>query len=345
MPHSKKFEQIMREITGALTGDSKHDIEYLNQMVQEYQEHPMGDAIIKELSRLLYNILPDGDKDNLKKAVQQEGARLQLAVQTAMYYMKQQKYLQAREVLSKELKRYERMYAGSGSSRVAIYCMEEPFDRTLYSFYGKEKKEFQTVEVPFAMAYYTYAIVMERLNQAEAARKVLDNGLRWNPFSAPLHLQRAELLGEHVDELALLEGSKTALLYAYKAPLVARCFANFGKYYLNQDKDELAIGCFMVCQQYDENNESAMKGLRTAYDKTKGEVIPPSIERLKELAAAEDLPIGANGDVVGLAYTYGRHFFNEKQKEPTRYFLSIAYDLTWDKEVEKVLKSLEDRKN
>lgn len=341
MSQSKRFDQIMREITGGLSGDAGQDVEYLNQMIEKYQEHPLGDMIIKELSRMIYNLLPEEERESFFQAVRQEGARLQLAVQAAMYQMKNKKYLQARELLAKELKRYERMYAGSRSSKVDLYCMEEPFDRTLYSFYGKGGRELQTVEIPFALAYYTYAVVMERLNQTEAARRALDKGLSWNPFSAPLHLQRAELLGREIDELALLEGSKTALLYAYKPALVARCYANFGSYFMRQDKNELAIGCFMMCQQFEENNEEALKGLRAIYDKTEGTVLPPDIERLKELAAGEDLPLGANRDVVGLAYTYGRHFFNEKQDGPTRYFLSIAYGLTGDKEVKKVLDSMD----
>lgn len=343
MADSNEFQEIMREITNGMTGNKKHDRKYLNEMAEQYQDHPLGERILKEISRLMYSVLSEEEQTQLNASLKQEGIQLHLAVQAAMYHIQNKKYLQAREVLAKELKRHEKLYPYKNTDTVEYYCFDEPFDRVMHGYYAKSDKACEGIEVPFTMAYYVYALVMEDLNQMDAARKALDKALHWNPYSAAILLKRTEIISKSLDEIALLEGTKTALLYAYKPALVAECYANFGKYYTKQEKYALAIGCYMMCQEFDENNKDAMQGLKKLYEITKGTVSPPSFEEVKRLAEEEDLPLGPNRDIVGLAFAYGKKYYEDANYEAAKYFLQIGYDLTGDEDVEKILQEIAHR--
>lgn len=339
----KSFDEIMKEITSGMTGDQRHDREYLNEKMEEYQEHPLSEQILKELGRLLFTVMPEEEQAQFKATMKQEGVALHLAIQAAMHHMRNKKYLQAREVLVKEIKRHEKIYPYKNTDTVEYYCFDEPFERTLHSFYSKSQKKCENVDVPFPMAYYVYAMIMMELGQMETARKALDKGLRWNPYSAVMHLKRTEIISQSLDEIALLEGSKNALRFAFKPDTVASCYANFARYYIGQKEYELAIGCCMISQNFSENNEDAMILLKEIYNVTEGKVMPPSMEKVRRLAEKEELPFGPDRDVVGLAFTYGKKYYEEGNYEPAKYFLQIGYDLTGDEDAGKVLEDIEKR--
>lgn len=341
----KSFDEIMKEITLGMTGDQKHDREYLNEKMEEYQEHPYSERILKELGRLLFTVMPEEEQAQFKETMKQEGIGLHLAIQAAMHHMKSKNYLQAREVLIKEIKRHEKLYSYKNTEDIEYFCFDEPFERTLHSFHSKSGKKCENVDIPFPMAYYVYAVVMMELNQMETARKALDKGLRWNPYSAAMHLKRAEVISRSLDEIALLEGSKTALQYAFKPDLVAGCYANFARYYMGQKKYELAIGCCMISQNFSENNEDAMLLLKELYKVTEGKVMPPSMEKVRKLAGEEELPFGPDRDVIGLAFTYGKKYYEEGIYDAAKYFLQIGYDLTGDEDAGKVLEEIDKREN
>lgn len=50
--------------------------------------------------------------------------------------------------------------------------------------------------------------------------------------------------------------------------------------------------------------------------------------------------MGADDDILGLSVSYGRHFLEQNAPDAARYFLSIAYDLTDNEEIGKMLESL-----
>ncbi len=333
-------QEIIDQVVAGMTGDQKHDWEYLNQKLEEYEEHPLGSEISKEIGRLLYSVMPEEERERFRKTMEQEGVELHLAIQNAVHHVRNKQLLQARAVLAKEIKHQEKLYPYKNTEKIEYYCFDEPFERALHSHVSQGHKECHNLSVPFPLAYYIYATIMMDMNQMEAARRALDKGLRWNPYSVSLILKRAEVISKSMDEIALLEGTKTALLYAYKPEQVSACYANFARYYLQQKQYKLGIGCCMIAQHFSENNEDALEILKQLYEETDGEVMPPNMEEVKELAKEADLPFGTNRDVIGLAFAYGYQYYKEKIYEPALYFLQIGYHLTDDEDAETAIEEI-----
>ena len=62
----------------------------------------------------------------------------------------------------------------------------------------------------------------------------------------------------------------------------------------------------------------------------------------RQYAEKYGFPIGADDDILGLSFSYGKHFYQENAADAARYFLGIAYDLTDDDEIKKMIDSLPD---
>ncbi|MGN0270418.1 MAG: hypothetical protein ACI4CX_06955 [Candidatus Weimeria sp.] len=70
------------------------------------------------------------------------------------------------------------------------------------------------------------------------------------------------------------------------------------------------------------------------------DVTDPSNDEIDECSKKYGFPDGSNDDVIGLAYTYVKHFLKEKKEKAARYCMEILYGLVPDKEIKKVIDSI-----
>ena len=64
MADNNIFEDIMKEITRGLSGDSKKDVDYLQEQMEKYKDHEYGKEIIRAYGRLIYEVIPDEKRRN-----------------------------------------------------------------------------------------------------------------------------------------------------------------------------------------------------------------------------------------------------------------------------------------
>ena len=64
------------------------------------------------------------------------------------------------------------------------------------------------------------------------------------------------------------------------------------------------------------------------------------MDELKKIAEKYGFPVGADPDVLGLSYSYGKHFAEAGQYAGARYCWEITYGLTDDEEIKKMIESL-----
>ena len=67
MADNKDFDSIMREITRGLSGDSATDIAYLKEQMEAYKDHEMGKEIIRACARLMYDLIPEDKKKDIRQ--------------------------------------------------------------------------------------------------------------------------------------------------------------------------------------------------------------------------------------------------------------------------------------
>ena len=60
----------------------------------------------------------------------------------------------------------------------------------------------------------------------------------------------------------------------------------------------------------------------------------------EEYSKQYGFPLGADNEVVELAYNYGKSFLEEKEYEGAKYCLGIAYELTDDEGIKEMLAAI-----
>ncbi len=134
--------------------------------------------------------------------------------------------------------------------------------------------------------------------------------------------------------------TKEIMNFAFRPKDLARGFRNLGYYFAEMQLYDVAAGYLHLSLAYEKESNVAQSELYYIQSKVRGKSIQPSDEQLRQYASQYGFPLGASGDVLGLAYTYGKHALEEKEFEKARYFLEIVYGLTDDEEVRTLLEKL-----
>lgn len=168
----------------------------------------------------------------------------------------------------------------------------------------------------------------------------MEKAVRWNPTNATIAFEYAESFKIIGDLERFYEISKGIFKYAFRSADVARCYRNLAFYFVENELWSEAIGCNIMSLQYDKESKNAQSELYYIQQKTHGQIKEPSLDDMKEYGKKYGFPIGADNDVLGMAYAYGKHFFDQKEEEPARYFFTILYNLTEDQQIKELLDQL-----
>jgi hypothetical protein len=133
-----------------------------------------------------------------------------------------------------------------------------------------------------------------------------------------------------------------AFKIAFRPEHVARCYRNLGFYFVEKELYSEAIACYLLSLQFEKESKQVQSELYYISSKTGGKVKQPSMTEARQYAEKYGFPIGADDDILGLSLSYGKHFYQENAAEAAKYFLGIAYDLTDDDEIKKMIDSLPD---
>ena len=104
-----------------------------------------------------------------------------------------------------------------------------------------------------------------------------------------------------------------------------------------------AIAAYLLSTRFERESKQVQSELYYI-NQVAGGVKEPSYEEVKQYSEKYGFPMGADNDILGLSYTYGKHFMEEGQNEAARYFISILYELTQDDEIKKMLDSIPESK-
>ena len=92
--------------------------------------------------------------------------------------------------------------------------------------------------------------------------------------------------------------------------------------------------------QFERDSEQALKELYYVDEKTNHELEKPPIEKVREYSEEYGFPIGADLNVLNLAFEKGKEGLEKRNPGLARYFFTILYDLTKDPDIKAALDKL-----
>ena len=220
------------------------------------------------------------------------------------------------------------------------HCFNEFFEEALYEYHAEPSKDLRHATYPLDVIYTQYGSLLVDLNRPKDAEAALDKALRWNPADVKIMFERAETRKLQGDMQGFFQMTLDAFKYAFRPKQVARCFRNLGFYFTEKELWEESVACHTMSLQFDNQSNLAMSELYYIQQKAGKVIPPPKMDRFREISEQYGFPAGADRDVLGLSYNYGKHFAEQGNTAAARYCWEITYDLTDDEEIKELIDKL-----
>ncbi len=340
MANKKEFDKIMHCITAGLTGDATSDLTYLQEQCDAYKNHEMGKEIVRACGRLIYEMIPEDKRTELDKAIENDSAGTEAILEEVRFNIFKKDFDKALSIMAPLVRKFDegQFFQDDQVSEYRIF--DETFEEVLYRFRYRPEKDVRHTPIPLTEVYLLYGSLLIDLKRLPEAQESLKKALHWNPVSFKItseYIETYKMLGD-LDNFFRL--SVDAFKIAFRPEHVARCYRNLGFYFVEKEQYSEAIACYLMSLQFERESKQVQSELYYINSKTGGTVKQPSMAEAKQYAEQYGFPIGADDDVIGLSFSYGKHFMQESIPEAARYFLDIAYGLTDDENVKKMIDKL-----
>lgn len=340
MADKKDFDSIIREITGELTGDFKIDIAYLRDQMEKYKDHEMGKEIVRACGRLMYELIPDDDKESFQKVINNTATGTEATLEEVRFNIYKKDFGKALQIIEALVIKVEDMNAFEDDQVSEYHVFDEFFEEILYKYRAKPEKDVRWAQIPYTDIYMLYGSLLFELERIPAAQEALRKGLRWNPVSFRITAEYIETYKVTGDLEQFFSLTRDAFKIAFRSADVARCYRNLGFYFVEKEMWSEAIACYLLSMPYDSESKNAQSELYYINVNTDGQVSEPTMDQIKEYGEEYGFPVGADEDIIGLSFFYGKHFLEQNEPDIARYLLSIAYDLTDDDEIAEMINKI-----
>ena len=334
MSENKDFEMIMKEITGGLTGDAEADLVYLTEQGDKYKDHEYGKEILRACGRLMYELIPDDKKEKLDESLAKDNLGFDAALDEAKFNIYKKNYNKALKLLEEMIDKYGNTGLFEDDAVSEYHCFSEPMEEILYRRYTQPEKDIRMAGINFAALYHNYGSLLVELNRLDEAADALFTAMRWNPAYTGIAFEYAETFKMRGLLEAFKDFSKNIFKYAYRPEDLARCYRNMSFYYVEKQDYETAACCLIFSKHF---SDSEMAASELYYiGQVTGQLYKPTLEEIEEHFEEHDIPLGPDKEVLGIAYSYGRHLYEQGEMQGAVYFLEIFTDFIQDEEVVKM---------
>ncbi len=333
---------IMAKIESGLTGDRDRDAHYLYRMVEQYQDSEYAEEIARGCADLLRQMIPEeGQKtlDLLMKMDQEVNEALMDAQkQMSVGHMKE-----ARQILDAAVKKVESYKLYQDTTGEEYRTFEEPFEQALYLYRSGTKRRIQRADESLQRLYFLYGYLLAEHAEMGKARAMLKKAQHFNPVSASIGLQIADTYKQEGKLNRFAKETMGVFRNAFKEETIAACLRNLAYFFAEKGFWQESYDFNLLSLTFDENDEETMHELDYVSNSAREEGLDLHQPKPEDFAGYEKrygFLTHADPDVIGIAWSTGKHDFEEGNARSAAYFLTIVYSLTHDEEAKAMLDRL-----
>lgn len=236
--------------------------------------------------------------------------------------------------------RADELHAYENDSVSEYFCFQSTMEELLYKIINEPTKEVRASQYPYAKVYLEQGSVYFEAGLYKEAEKALKKARRWNPASIKIAAEYMETLKVRKDWKKFKKTTIQMFKYAHCRADVARLFRNLGFYFVEMEEYAAAKMCYTLSLNYEPKNKNAMAELYYIDDKTNGAYKLPTQEEAEKIANKHGFPLGVDSEVLSVALSLGMNCLKDNQLDGVKYFMGIAYELTGDEEIKKLIDGL-----
>lgn len=245
---------------------------------------------------------------------------------------------EAAHLLKKEIERVEQLnlYADGNAD---YYDFNTLMEMVMFQSRHPEIQPVADIEEPLNRLYAMYGSVLLELGELDKAEEALAIAMDWNPMSADIAFEHAEVFKQKKDLEKFKQLTTEIFPVCYKRREIAHAYRNLGYYFAEKQMWDESVGCYLLSMTFAEaeGRFQAENELKYIYDVTKGEASRPSLGAMRSFGQKYNFPIGPDANVIETAMLYGKTMLANKKYQHASYFLDIAYKLTESKELAELL--------
>jgi len=331
------YNSIMQDIITGMSGDDEKDIEYLKGQMEKYKNHENGKEILRACGRMIYNLIPEDKRTEIEKIMDEQQNQVENSIDEIHLALQNQDVDKAVQLVTKLANQADELHMYEDDSVSEYYTFFSPMEETLYRIINEPQKDVRQAQHPYARIYLEQGSVYFEAEKYDEAEKALEKALRWNPVNTQIACEYLQTLKVRKDWKAFLKCITKQFKYAYKKTAIASLYRNLGYYFFEVEEYANSKLCYVLSLQFEENNMNALMELKYIDEVTAGTIELPSEAEAKNVAFQYGFPLGANDDVIGIAYSLGKKYLENGEMDGAKYYLSIAYELTEADEIKTML--------
>lgn len=335
------FKQIMAEITSGLTGNFKEDYEYLQNQMEKYKEHPLGKEILRACGRIIAENTPKELKERISRAFNNDYSAYEQTIEEAKFNMYKRDFDKALRIIEPLAKDLDECNLFGNDSESEYFTFDNQFEEIMYKIMKNPTRTVRRAGLPFAEVYFIYGNLLFEMKRYDEAAVTLDKAMRWNPMSANIAFERAEIAKVKgcLDEF--LERTKIILEHAYEPLSVAHCYRSFAYYFVEKELWDAAKSCLIMSLQYEPDNKTAVSEMYYIENSASCAPRQLSFEELMQILGDNGIDVSATNDVLSIAFSLGKHFMDNEIYEGAVDMFQIVYNMTQDEEIKVLLADAE----
>jgi tetratricopeptide (TPR) repeat protein len=254
--------------------------------------------------------------------------------------MNKSNFLNALDIIEELVKNIEDSGWYKEDNESVYFNFSNQLEEILYNEIYKPEKEIKDIPENYAGVYFRYGVLLFELEKYDEAKTALEIANKYNPMRTDILFELSEVYKMKNDWENYLKINSMCMDYAYSVKAIARCYRNFGFYYIEQENYELATALFQFSLFFEPDQENAKAELLYIMQKIGKVIDKPNMEKIIELIKSNNIQIGANKLVLNIAYHISKAAQKANYTDMAKFYLEIVYDLTGDSDIQKEIEAM-----
>ena len=297
------------QISSNLTGNYELDAKYLIAQHEIYKSHEDYEKISRSIRALMYNLIPKDKILEFKKAVNQNNF-IEKALLKVETQLQKNDFNEALKIIEPLIAEVERICKVSIDDDInEFHNFDSFFEEQIYMEIFRPVKKVRQMPWRCALAYLKYGAILFELKKNDEAKNFLEKANKLNPVNTDILFELSEIY-KMKDWNEYLRINNKCLEYAYSSRAIARCYRNYGFYFIEQSDYETAIALYYLSLYFDQNSKAAEKELLYISQKTGKNIKPPKFAEIEEMLKQHNMQLGPNKLIVDLAFSLSKDMPN-----------------------------------
>lgn len=328
--------EIIKEITTNLPDDGDQVIQYLQDHVRVYANHPCRKEVLYTLAEICTRVLSPKQFQEFARTEGYEEQFVRVLSEIVYTEVYEKRYDDAEHTLSFILP-----YAYSLDESDTFWSFRDFIEYAYYMTYVKPEQELPVRDYLGTEIVLYSGLIAAGRGDLPVARSIFSKVLQISPVNSFVLLQIADIQRQENNLEGFHETTLLCFRYAWKPDELAASYRNMG-YYLTETGDyDAAVTCYLMSTTW-EDSPITEQGLSDIMDKTGMEPdIPHYLKHGREILEAREIPFGPNPEIIDLMRDYADECLHEGDLIEARRYLTRAKFLQLSEELEQQIEKIE----